>query len=78
MGQAIVVETTVLPGGRIEIRAPELPEGSIATVMITIAEAEQPKRPLREVLGDYRGGQLFRTAEEVEAYLSEERGSWDR
>jgi hypothetical protein len=78
MGRTIVVETTVLPGGRIEISKAELPEGATATVQITISDEERRKRPLREVLGNYPGGRLFRTAEEVDAYLHEERESWDR
>jgi hypothetical protein len=38
MSQAIEVKTKVLPGHRIEICAPELPEGSAATVHITVDE----------------------------------------
>jgi hypothetical protein len=36
------------------------------------------KRPFRQVLGDYRGKQLFSTAEEVEEYIQTERNSWDK
>jgi hypothetical protein len=38
---------------------------------------EQEKRPLSEVLGDYPGGEVFQTAEQVDAYLEEERESWE-
>jgi hypothetical protein len=78
VSRTIQLRTTVLPGNRIEIHAPELPEGSTATVLITIAEEEMSKRPFRQVLGDYAGGQLFKSAEEVDAYLRAERDSWDR
>jgi hypothetical protein len=71
------VTTTVLPGHRIEIEAPELPVGAKATVLI-LWEEQPPKRPLDEVLGDYPGGRLFQSAEEVDAYLREERNSWDK
>jgi hypothetical protein len=78
MSVTLQVTTTVLPGHRIEIHNPDLPVGRAATVLILVDENEPPKRTLREVLGDYRGGQLFRSAEEVEAYLREERDSWER
>jgi hypothetical protein len=72
------ITTTVLPGHRIEIEAPELPVGAKATVLILWEEQPPRKRPLHEVLADYPGGQLFKSAEEVEAYLREERDSWER
>jgi hypothetical protein len=77
MQSALQIRTTVLPGHRIEIRAPELPEGRSATVVVLLDEPEQPKRRLSEVLAGYPGGQLFRTAEEVDAYLRAEREAWD-
>ena len=39
MSQVIEVQTKVLPGHRIEICAPELPEGSAATVQITVEDS---------------------------------------
>jgi hypothetical protein len=77
MSPALQVKTTILPGHRIEICAPELPEGQSATVFIVLNEGEMPKRPLSEVLGGYPGGQLFKSAEEVDAYLRAERASWE-
>jgi hypothetical protein len=71
------VQTTILPGHRIEIQAPELPEGRSATVLVLVEEEGQPKRRLSEVLAGYPGGQLFRSAEEVDAYLRTEREAWD-
>lgn len=72
-----IVETTVLPGGRIEISSPELIPGRRARVTVVVEEGIKKQR-LSEVLGEYPGGRLFRTAEEVTAYLREERDSWDR
>jgi len=70
------VETVILPGNRIEIRAPGLPEGQPATVLILVHDAPPPpKRRLSDVLGDYRGGQ-FHSAAEVDDYLRVERESW--
>jgi hypothetical protein len=77
MTPALLVRTKVLPGHRIEIAALELPEGRTASVFIVLDEAEAIKRPLQEVLGDYPGGEVFQSAEQVDAYLRAERESWD-
>jgi hypothetical protein len=90
----VEVKTRILAGGRVEIPATGLPEGSEATVRIVVEEA-QPKRKISEILGDvakeepqpqkrtflenlggYKGGDLFRSAEEVDQYIREERDSW--
>lgn len=72
------IRTTILPGHRIEIHSPELPEGRVATVLIQIVDEPEPaKRRLSEILGDYPGGQLFHSAAEVDAYLKMERAAWD-
>jgi hypothetical protein len=72
------VRTTILPGGRIEITAPEFPAG--ATVEVTVHPvADESERPsILDVLAHCRGGVLFRTPEDVDAHLREERDSWDR
>jgi hypothetical protein len=77
MASTIQIETKVLPGPRIEIETPELKEGQTVTVLITPGEDLPPKRPFWDVVGDYPGGKLFKTAEEVDAYLRAERDSWD-
>jgi hypothetical protein len=77
MSLPLQVQTTVLPGHRIEIQAPELPEGRSVTVLVVLEEADGPKRRLRDVLAGYPGGRLFRSAEEVDEYLRKEREAWD-
>lgn len=77
MEVALQIQTTILPGHRIEIQAPELPEGRTATVVVFVNEAPLPKRRLHDILADYPGGQLFRSAEEVDDYLRVEREAWD-
>ncbi len=74
---AIQFQTTVLPGHRIEVSSPDLPEGSPVIVLVVLGETAIPKRRLSEILAGYPGGQLFRTGEEVDAYLREERDAWD-
>jgi len=75
---ALQVKTTVLPDHRIELHVPELPAGRTATVFIVLDDETPPKRPLQDVLGNYPGGQLFKTAQEVEEYLRAERDSWGK
>lgn len=69
------VKTRILPGGEIRIPATGLPEARQATVRIVVEE-EHPKRSLDEILKDYPGGQLFKTVEEVDQSIKEERASW--
>lgn len=42
------------------------------------AEAEPRRRSIREILEDCPGGRIFKTAEEVDEYLRQERESWER
>ena len=71
------LKTKILQGGRIEVQAPGLLEGQEVTLHIVVQdEAPREKRSFLENLGDYKGGQLFKTAAEVDAYIKEERESW--
>jgi hypothetical protein len=71
------VETTVLPGGRIEISSPTLIPGQKAKVLVMIEGDQSPKRSAIDILAEAKGHRLFKTAQEVEAYLREERDSWE-
>jgi hypothetical protein len=78
---ALHIKTEVLPGHRIEITAPELKEGESVDVFLVVAEPadEQRKRTISEFLAALQPGpRQFKTAEEVNAYLQQERDSWDR
>ena len=77
MQKAIHITTTVLPGGRIEIVDKKLPVGeSVNVVVLRFNRAEQ--RSSLDILKEAPGQRLFKTAEEVESYLKNERTSWDR
>ena len=80
MRTAIRIETKVLPGKRIEISAPELPEG--ATVEVLVMVPENPSLRLRSALEFLEslpsGPRAFPTWEEYEQHLEEERNAWDR
>lgn len=76
---AIQITTTVGPDGTILIRVPELRPGERVTVSVEPEQA-QLKAPQHviDILNDLPGHRLFKTAEEVDEYIREERQSWDR
>jgi len=81
MSTIIHREAIVGPDGKIEISAPELQPGQ--RVSITIEPEQQagatPLEPsLYDLVKDLPGGLMFKTAEEVDAYIQQERDSWDR
>lgn len=79
MSIALHVKTTILPGGKLEVVSPQFPEGETVEVFVVFEEAHRGEsRPsAREVLKAAPGHRLFRTAQDVEAYLREERSAWD-
>ena len=79
MATRIRVKTVVQPDGTIEVSAPGLAPGQEVTVSIE-AEGEAPteKRHVLDILADLPGHQMFQSAEEVDAYIREERDSWER
>lgn len=76
---ALRAETTVLPGHRIEISAPELAEGTRVEILIVPA-ASSPATggSVLEIIESLQGHRLFKTPEEVRRHLQEERDAWDR
>jgi hypothetical protein len=76
----IRIQTTVGPGHRIEVTAPELEEGRVVEVVVSPAESDRPRegQSLLEFLDSLPPGpRLFKTPEEVDEYLRRERESWD-
>ncbi|MDQ6661489.1 MAG: hypothetical protein M3Z24_11040 [Chloroflexota bacterium] len=78
MATEVRIQTVVLPGGKIEISTPELIPGQQATVVVTV-EDNQPteQRHVIDILTTLPGHQLFHNAEEVDAYIQEERDAWE-
>jgi hypothetical protein len=71
--------TTVQPGGRVEICDEQLPVGAEVDVLVLVTPASEPERPsIRDVLAKAPGHLIFETAEQVDAYLREEREAWER
>lgn len=70
--------TTVLPGNQITITHPLLQPGQTIEVIILLPpERKEGRQSILDVLNTVPDHQLFKTAEEVERYLREERDSWD-
>lgn len=79
MGTVIHTRAVVGPDGMIEIRAPKLAPGQEVEVTLEVqAASEEKERRAIEYLVEMPGHLEFQTAEEVDAYIREERDSWDR
>ena len=80
MQQELHLTAEVLPGGRIEVASPDLTAGQV--VNITIAPAEDPqrsaKRSIVDILAEAPGHLMFKSVQEVDDYIREERAAWDR
>lgn len=79
MATELRVKTIVLPGGKIEISTPELIPGQHATVVVMIEDDKEVVEHghVIDILTKLPGHQLFQNAEEVDAYIQEERDSWE-
>jgi len=75
MARAIRIQTTVLPGHRVEVTAPELPEGCQVEVVVTETTKEHPERKsMEEILRRLPDRpRLFGSAADVDRYLAQER-----
>ena len=79
MQKALRLETTVLPGHRLEICSPELPEGAKVEVVVVLPDAPQERIPMLDLIASLPPGpRAFATWEEYETYLREEKDSWER
>lgn len=72
-------ETTVLPGNRVEICAPQLPEGAKVEVTVVLAEQSAPRfASAYDFLQSLQPGpRAFDTWEEYEEFLRKEKDSWE-
>ena len=76
MRKAIQISTTVQPGGKVEVVSPELEAGQIVDVVISPMPAPST-RSAWQIISEGPGHRLFKTAKEVDDYITEERASWD-
>ena len=80
MRTTLRMERTVLPGHRLEISDPELPEGAKVKVVIELPPNSRLRsRFMLEYLKTLPPGPvLFQTPDDAKRYVQEERASWDR
>jgi hypothetical protein len=80
MQPALRLETTVLPGHRLEITAPELPDGARVEAIVVLLEKPKPEfGSVLEFLESLPPGpRAFPTWEEYEQHLREEKDAWER
>jgi hypothetical protein len=79
MAAPIEIEATVSPDGELHIRVPGLIAGQRVRVSVAADETQEAeKRHAADILTEMPGHRMFTTAEEVDAYINEERDSWDR
>jgi hypothetical protein len=81
MRAALRLKTRVLPGGRIEVTAPELPENADVELIVMFSEETEAPREFKDVLEFLDSlTPVQRTPEEwaqVEREFQQERNSWD-
>ena len=77
MHSIIQIQTRVLPGNRVEITSPELAEGEIVNVTVSKNELSPSKRSVLEMIDSFPAGRIFKSAKEIDAFLAEERRSWE-
>jgi len=78
MGTVIHTRAVVGPDGTIEIHVPELAPGQEVEVTVEVQATPEAGRHVSEIIKDLPGHLEFKSAEEVDAYIREERDSWDR
>jgi hypothetical protein len=78
MQAALHISTKVLPGNKIEISAPELLVGNTVEVFVILKNtSSRTRRSAIELLDELPGQRLFKTPEEADQYLHEERSAWE-
>ena len=75
MRRVLHLRTTVHPGGMVEFVSSELGAGQTVDVMM-MYESGGEGHSIIEILNSGPERRLFQTAEEVKAYLAEEKASW--
>ena len=79
MQSALRMTTRVLPGNRIELTSPDLPEGEAVDVLLLLRSERKDEGSVTDFLDNLPEGprrrQLWR---EIEAEFNAERDAWDR
>lgn len=76
---AVTVKTEVLPGHRVEVSVPNLSVGDVVEVTVLPARpTDAPRRSALDVIDAFRERYPDCEPIDADAYLREERDSWDR
>lgn len=80
---SIQTSAVVGPDGTLDLHVPNLPPGERVSVTIESEQetaAQAPDGPIHiiDLIKNLPGHRLFKTAEDVDEYLRQERDSWDR
>lgn len=81
MQAALRMTAWVQPGGKIEVIDSQLLPGRVDLIILFPPSAETKetvRRSVVDVLAEAPGHLAFQTAEEVDAYMNEERDAWER
>jgi hypothetical protein len=80
MQTALRIETTVLQGHRLEVTAPELPEGARVEVIVVLPQRSEPQfgSALEFLESLPPGPHALTTWDDYERQLREKRDLWDR
>jgi hypothetical protein len=73
---AIRKTVPVQPGGKVQFSAPELEFATEAEVIVLVEESNKGTRSLASFIGSGKG--LFKSPEEVDAYIRSERDAWEK
>lgn len=75
---AIHITLTVEQDGRLSITHPLLKPGDpVEVIILLLPKREEHYQSAIDIFNSLPGHQLFKSAEEVDQYLREERDSWD-
>ncbi|MEW5857335.1 MAG: hypothetical protein AB1861_08135 [Cyanobacteriota bacterium] len=78
MQPALHISTKVLPGNKIEISTPDLPVGDAVEVFVILSETPiSSRRSAIDLLDELPGQRLFKTTQEADQYIEEERNAWE-
>jgi hypothetical protein len=78
MQAALRITTKVLPGNKIEIQLPESEIGDNIDVFVILPEKTEPQHSsVLKLIEQIRSKHSFKSAEDIDRQLQEERTSWD-
>ena len=70
MQTAFRQKVTIQPGGLIQVRLPDLPEGETAEIIVWVETSGEPVRPLSRFMGVAKGG--FASPSDVDEFMRQE------